>query len=96
MAGNGILSDEETLGENTCTVLVVNDNPDIRSCIKTILNDKQYTVLEAIDGKEGFRKAVKHIPNIIISDVVMPKMDGVELRQKLKSSSRPSIFQLYY
>jgi DNA-binding response OmpR family regulator len=62
----------------------VDDNADIRSYIKTVLNGKQYTVLEANDGEEGFQKAVKHTPDVIVSDVMMPKMDGIELCQKLK------------
>jgi DNA-binding response OmpR family regulator len=77
--------EEETPEANLCTVLIVDDNPDIRSYIKIVLHGKQYTVLEAADGEEGFCKAVKHIPDIIISDVMMPKMDGVELCQKLKA-----------
>ncbi|MDR2087257.1 MAG: substrate-binding domain-containing protein, partial [Dysgonamonadaceae bacterium] len=77
--------EEETLVTNSHTVLVVDDNPDIRSYTKIILQGKQYKILEAADGEEGFQKAVKHVPDIIISDVMMPKMDGVELCRKLKT-----------
>jgi signal transduction histidine kinase/DNA-binding response OmpR family regulator len=71
--------------ENKYRILVVDDNADIRSYIKTVLNSKQYTVLEANDGEEGFQKAVKHTPDVIVSDVMMPNIDGIELCQKLKS-----------
>ncbi|GHT57510.1 sensor histidine kinase [Bacteroidia bacterium] len=71
--------------ENKYRILVVDDNADIRSYIKTVLNGKQYIVLEANDGEEGFQKAVKHTPDVIVSDVMMPNIDGIELCQKLKS-----------
>ncbi|MDR2805098.1 MAG: substrate-binding domain-containing protein, partial [Dysgonamonadaceae bacterium] len=77
--------EEKSLDKNACTVLVVDDNPDICTYVKSTLVGKQYTVIEAADGEEGFRKAIKHVPDIIISDVMMPKMDGVELCQKLKT-----------
>ncbi|KAA6337748.1 Sensor histidine kinase TodS [termite gut metagenome] len=75
---------DDSAEENKYRILVVDDNADIRSYIKTVLNGKQYTVLEANDGEEGFQKAVKHTPDVIVSDVMMPKMDGIELCQKLK------------
>jgi signal transduction histidine kinase/DNA-binding response OmpR family regulator len=77
--------EEKSLDKNACTVLVVDDNPDICTYIKSTLAGKQYTVIEAADGADGFRKAIKHVPDIIISDVMMPVMDGVELCQKLKN-----------
>jgi len=65
------------------TILVVDDNPDICVYIKTILQN-QYTVYEAKDGEEGIRKAMKYVPDIIVSDVMMPKVDGIALCQRLK------------
>jgi signal transduction histidine kinase/DNA-binding response OmpR family regulator len=75
---------EEVRDKNKPEILIVDDNSDIRSYIKTILQNK-YSIIEAIDGEDGLKKAVKFVPDIIISDVMMPKMDGVELCQKLKS-----------
>ena len=75
---------DENRNDNKQLILVIDDNPDICSYIKTILHGEKYTVIEAHDGDEGFRKTVKHIPDIIISDVMMPKTDGVELCKKLK------------
>ena len=75
---------DEDRDDDKCVVLVVDDNPDICSYVKIVLQNSQYTIIEASDGEEGFRKAVKHIPDIIISDVMMPKLDGVELCLKLK------------
>jgi signal transduction histidine kinase/DNA-binding response OmpR family regulator len=64
-------------------ILVIDDNPDIRSYIKMVLQNR-FTVMEAIDGMEGFQKAVKYIPDVIVSDVMMPPPDGVELCRQLK------------
>ena len=64
-------------------VLIVDDNADIRAYMRSIL-DGRFEVIEAKDGVDGFNKAVKYVPNIIVSDVMMPKMDGVELCRQLK------------
>jgi ABC-type sugar transport system substrate-binding protein/DNA-binding response OmpR family regulator/nitrogen-specific signal transduction histidine kinase len=64
-------------------ILVVDDSRDIVSYIKTVLQSN-YAIIEANDGEEGFRKAVKHVPDLIISDVMMPKMDGIEFCRKIK------------
>lgn len=79
---------------NRSTILVIDDNVDIRSYIKTILQD-QYTIIEAKDGAEGIRKAVKYVPDVIISDIMMPEVDGIELcrqvKQQLSTSHIPVI-----
>ncbi len=74
---------DESRQENKKMILVIDDNPDIRSYIRSVLSG-QYTVLEANDGEEGLKKAIKNIPDIIVSDVMMPKLDGVELCLRLK------------
>lgn len=65
------------------TLLIIDDNPDIRGYIKTLFG-KDFSVLEAADGKEGVRKAMKYVPDLIISDVMMPVMDGIECCAQLK------------
>ena len=65
------------------SVLVIDDNADIRSYIHSLLQN-EYTVLEASDGMSGIRKAMKYVPDIIISDIMMPGIDGVECCRRLK------------
>jgi len=64
-------------------ILVVEDNADFRYYIRTRL-EPGYTVVEAGDGREGFEKAAAIIPDLIISDIMMPEMDGYELCREIK------------
>jgi signal transduction histidine kinase/DNA-binding response OmpR family regulator len=66
-------------------VLIVEDNDDLRQFIyETIEND--YKPIEAANGKEGYEKAVAEIPDLVISDVMMPVMDGFKMTEKLKKN----------
>ena len=66
------------------SVLIIDDNADIRSYVHSLLH-ADYTVIEAVDGSEGIRKAIKYVPDLIISDVMMPGIDGIECCRRLKS-----------
>ena len=66
------------------SVLVIDDNADIRSYVYSLLHT-DYTVTEAVDGSDGIRKAMKYVPDLIISDVMMPGIDGIECCRRLKS-----------
>ena len=67
------------------SILMVEDNADMRYFIKEQLI-KKYKVFEAINGDVGFRKSVSLQPDLIITDLMMPKMDGIELCNKLKTN----------
>ena len=69
--------------------LVVEDNEDLRVFVSDILNN-HYKILLAKDGLQGERMAFEHIPDIIISDVMMPKKDGYQLCHSLKTNSKTS------
>ena len=70
-------------------VLLVEDNQDLQSFIAEILAPR-YKVLTANDGAQGERMAFEHIPDLVISDVMMPKKDGYELCSVLKSNTKTS------
>ena len=68
---------------------IVEDNTDVRNYIKGYF-EIDYTLIESADGREGLEKSLHYIPDIIISDVMMPKMDGFELLEKLKTDEKTS------
>ena len=70
-------------------VLLVEDSSDVTFYLQKLLNDG-YKVVSTKNGKEGFNKAISLIPDIIISDVMMPEMDGYQLTNELKSDLRTS------
>lgn len=71
------------------SILIIEDNDDIRFYIQDNLRS-DYTVYQAINGKEGWKKAQELQPDMIISDVMMPEMDGMELLHKLKTDTNTS------
>ena len=75
--------------ENLPLVLIVEDNQDVSFYLKSILSSKYHTI-SAKDGEEGINLAIEEVPDIIISDVMMPEKDGFELTETLKKDIRTS------
>ena len=71
------------------SILIVEDNTEVRKLIANVFRD-QYNIFEASDGQEGINIARKKIPDLIISDIMMPVIDGIELCRKIKTDSNTS------
>lgn len=81
------------MSENLIDVLVIDDQEDIRLILKYRLNKIHYSIYEASNGEEGIKQALELIPDIILLDIMMPNVDGIEvfriLRQNPKTKDIP-------
>lgn len=75
--------------ERRPTVLIADDNDDIRAYIASLLDDR-YNIIFAADGREGLEKAVRSVPDLIVCDVMMPVMDGLEMCRRVKGETATS------
>lgn len=75
--------------DTNLSILIAEDDTDLRHFIKTMLHP-YYNVLEAADGKEGYTLATEYMPDFIISDIMMPEVDGLEFLQKIRSQTETS------
>ncbi|KGG13203.1 MULTISPECIES: response regulator transcription factor [Prochlorococcus] len=69
-------------------ILLVDDEPGMRNAVQAYLEDEGFDVSTAIDGEEGWQKAQQTIPDVIISDVMMPRCDGYTLLKRLREDER--------
>jgi ligand-binding sensor domain-containing protein/signal transduction histidine kinase/CheY-like chemotaxis protein/AraC-like DNA-binding protein len=81
------ITGKNELADFKYTVLIVEDNYDVRHYIKSHVS-KYYHTLEAGNGKEAFDLIVEHLPDLVVSDVMMPEMDGIELCRLIKEDLR--------
>ncbi len=86
-------NDEESDEKRRSTILVVEDNEELRTLLRTILIE-EYLVLEAVNGEEGLRLARDRQPDLIVSDVLMPVMDGLEMVRHLKEDAATAHMQI--
>ena len=81
---------EELLAQNQekARILLVDDEPGIRTAVQAYLKDEGFDVTTAIDGEDGLQKATQIMPDVVITDVMMPRCNGYDLLKKLRSDER--------
>jgi len=72
----------------TARLLLVDDEPGLRTAVQAYLQDEGFEVTTAVDGEEGWEKAQKMMPDLIISDVMMPRCDGYGLLKRIREDER--------
>ena len=65
-------------------VLLVDDDSDIRTFVRTVLEENSYDAIEAVNGEEGYKKVKEEKPDLIILDVLMPRQSGIKMYRLLK------------
>lgn len=68
-------------------ILIVEDSPTAMLQITTILQDKGYELLHAVDGEEALQKAVDKLPHLIVLDIILPKKNGFQVCRQLKTTT---------
>jgi signal transduction histidine kinase/DNA-binding response OmpR family regulator len=84
-----VLEENDSSADGRDSVLVVEDNPDLLNFIASIL-EPQFTVHKAMNGEDGARIAMRYVPSLILTDLMMPGMDGIQLVEKVKQDERTS------
>ena len=72
------------------TILIIDDEDDIREILGYNLTKEGYKVLQASNGKDGIEMAQKNNPDLVLLDVMMPEMDGIEVCEQLRSDPKNS------
>jgi signal transduction histidine kinase/DNA-binding response OmpR family regulator len=80
------LSQDEAWNSDERIVLLVEDDKDIATFVKSVLQAEHFTVLHAKNGREGLEKVQQFVPDLIITDIMMPVMDGIEMAQQVKQA----------
>lgn len=80
---------EQSTTEHLPVVLIIEDHTDVRTYIQQHL-ETSFQILEAVDGQDGINQALAHLPDLVISDVMMPKKNGYEVCQTLKTDPHTS------
>lgn len=79
--------ERKTINTENPILLIVEDNPDLRRYVGSIF-ENQYQLLMAVDGEEGLAKAIEFIPDMVVCDLMMPKLDGLGFCEQLKNDER--------
>ncbi|MDV7187978.1 two-component regulator propeller domain-containing protein [Lutibacter sp. TH_r2] len=83
------IKQQDSVNKKAYTLLIVEDNTELRNYLKSVL-EKTYKIITASNGEIGLKRAVEKLPDVILTDVVMPEMDGVELCKAIKSNLKTS------
>lgn len=73
---------------NQPRILIVDDEPDLRSVLRFGLEAERFEVIEAADGEEGLKLACEQVPDLIVLDLMLPRMDGYKVCRALKFDDR--------
>ena len=71
-------------------ILLIDDEPGLRNAVKTFLEDEGFEITIAVDGEDGWEKAQQFFPDLIISDIMMPRCNGYALLEKIREDERLS------
>ena len=71
-------------------ILLVDDEPGLRNAVKTFLEDEGFEITVAVDGEDGWEKAQQFFPDLIISDIMMPRCNGYALLERVRADERLS------
>jgi len=66
-------------------ILIADDEPSLRLLVSSTLEDERFEIIQAVDGTDALQKAQKHQPDLIILDLMMPNMSGIEVCRTIKS-----------
>jgi len=67
-------------------ILIVDDEADTRDTLREIIEADGHDVFEAVDGRDGMRKTLQFFPDVVITDLIMPVMEGIELIRRLRNA----------
>jgi len=90
-AGNDATSRQTStpMHEDESVILLVEDNPDMRTHLQQLFSN-DYRIIMAVDGEQGLEMAQEYVPDLVISDLMMPRMDGKEFLKELRSDIKTS------
>ena len=77
-------------------ILIIEDNFELRDGIRDYLEAEDYEIIDAADGLEGLRKAKEYLPDLIVCDITMPKLDGYKVLSSLKQNSSTSLIPFIF